>query len=108
MPAAARTCVSFANFSKIGEPGLEVASGLHPAEVDVVAVGGDHVLAFAQRLVGDHVDRYPDRADRAARRAERLPNLLLLGRTELLAQRLEELHLVEPVVAAYQCKHDLR
>src|SRR4051812_11829634 len=100
MRAAARTCVVFANFSKIGKAGLEVASSLDAAEVCVVAVGADHVLAFAQRFVGDHVDRDTDRADRAARGAKGLLDLGLLRRTELLAERLEKLHLVQPVVAA--------
>ena len=86
--------------------GLVVAAGLDAAQVDVVAVGADHVLALAQRLVGDHVDRDADRADRAARGAEGLADLLLLGRPEVLAEGLEELHLVQPVVAADEREHD--
>src|SRR5437762_13624032 len=99
MPATVRACVSFANFSQIREPGLVVTAGLDTAEVDVVAVGADHVLALAERLVRDHLDRNADRADRAAGGPECLVDLLLLGRPEVLAEGLEELHLVEPVVA---------
>src|SRR6184192_232485 len=106
MPAAIGTCVSFANFSQIREAGLVVAAGLDTAEVDVVAVGADHVLALAQRLVRDHLDRGADRAYRAAGGPEGLADLLLLGRPEVLAEGLEELHLVEPVVAAHQGEND--
>ena len=88
MPAALRTCVSFANFSQIREPGLVVTAGLDTAEVDVVAVGADHVLALAQRLVRDHLDRGADRADRAAGGPESLTDLSRLGRPEVLAESL--------------------
>src|SRR5919202_940910 len=100
MPAALRTCVSFANFSQIREPRLVVAPGLDAAKVNVVAVGADHVLPLAQRLVRDHLDGDPDRADRAALGPEGLADLLLLGRPEILPESLQKLHLVEPVVAA--------
>ena len=106
MPATVRACVSFANFSQIREPGLVVTAGLDTAEVDVVAVGADHVLALAQRLVRDHLDRGADRADRAAGGPEGLADLLLLGRPEVLAESLEELHLVEPVVATHECENE--
>ncbi len=89
MPAADRTCVSFANFSQVGEAGLEVAPGLDAAQVPVVAVRADHVLAFAQRLVGDHLDLRAYRAERAAVGAECLPDLGVLGRAEVLAQHRE-------------------
>ena len=56
MPAAASTCVPGANFSQVGEAGLEVAAGLDTAQVDVVAVGAHDVLALAQRVVGDHIN----------------------------------------------------
>src|SRR3954469_8297002 len=101
MPAAARTCVSRANFSQVGEAGLEVAAGLHAAQVPVVAVRADHVLAVAERLVGDHLDGRANRPDRAAVGAEGLADLLRLGRPEVPAEHGQELHLVEPVVAAY-------
>src|ERR671937_2499067 len=106
IPAAGRTCVSFANFSQIGEPGLVVAACLDAAEVDVVAVGADDVLPLAQRLVGDHLHSGADRADRAALGAEGLADLLLLGWPEVLAESLQELHLVEAVVAAHQGEND--
>src|SRR5215218_420329 len=106
MPTAGRTCVSFANLSQIREPRLVVAAGLDTAKVDVVAVRADHVLALAQRLVCDHLDRDPDRTDRAAVGAEGLANLLWFCRPEVLAEGLEELHLVEPVVAAHQGEDD--
>src|SRR6476659_5303040 len=102
MPAARRTCVSWANFSKVGEARLVVADGLNAAKVDVVPVRADDVLALAQRLVRDHVDRDADRADRAAVRAEGVADLLGLGRPERLAELGQELHLVEPVVAAHE------
>src|SRR4029079_939222 len=98
MRAAVRTCVSFANFAQIGEPGLEVATGLDAPKVHVVAVRADHVLALAQRLGGDYVDGDAERADRATARPEGLADLLGLGRAEVLAKRLQQLHLVEPVV----------
>src|SRR5215831_6817079 len=88
------------------EAGLVVAAGLNTPEVDVVAIGADDVLTLAQRLVRDHVDRDADRADRAAFSPERLADLLLLGRPEVLAEGLEELHLIEPVVAAHQGEDD--
>src|ERR1041385_3135067 len=106
MPSAIRTCVSFANFSQIREPRLVVTAGLDAAEVDVVAVGADDVLALAQRLVRDPLDRRADRADRAPFRSEGPLDLLLLGRPEVLAEGLEELHLVEPVVAAHEREND--
>src|SRR4029450_4280558 len=106
MPATVRTCVSFANFSQIREPGLVVAAGLDTAEMDVVAVSADHVLALAQRLVRDHLDRDADRADRAAAGAEGLADLLWFCRPEVLTEGLEELHLVESVVAAHQGEND--
>jgi hypothetical protein len=80
MPAAAKTCVSPANFSQVGEASLEVPAGLHAAQVPVVAVGTDHVLALAQRFVGQHLDRRADRPDRAAVGTERLADLLGLRR----------------------------
>ncbi len=63
MPAAARTCVAFANFSQIGEAGLEIAPGLHSAQVPVVPVCADDVLALAKRLVRDHLDSSSDGPD---------------------------------------------
>src|SRR5919197_4966444 len=102
MPVAVRTCVSCANFSQVGEAGLEVAAGLDAAEVNVVAVRPYDILAFAERLVGDHVDRGADRPDRAAVRSEGGADLLRLCRPEGLAQHLEQLHLVEAVVTTDQ------
>src|SRR5262249_60186696 len=106
LPAALRTCVSCATLSKIREPRLVVAAGLDAAEVDVVTVRADDVLSLAQRLVGDHVDRDPDRADRAAACAERLADLLRLCGTERLAELRQKLHLVESVVTANEREHD--
>src|SRR5436305_14968881 len=99
MPAAARTCVAFANLAKIGEAGLVVPPGLHAAQVPVVAIRADNVLAFAQRLVGDHLDRRSDRPDRAAVGAEGLTDLVRLRGPERLTEHGEELHLVQPVVS---------
>src|SRR4029077_13749032 len=106
MPPADRTCVSFANFSQVDETGLVVSAGLYAAQVNVVAVPPPAVLAPPQCLVGEHVDLDADRADRAARGAEGLADLLLLGRAKVLTEGLEELHLVEPVVAAHQGEDD--
>src|SRR4029453_5925262 len=106
MPAAGGTCVSFANFPQGDEPGLVVTARLDTAEMDVVAVGDHHVLALAERLVRDHLDRGADRADRAAAGAERLADLLRFCRPEVLAESLEQLHLVESVVAAHQGEND--
>ena len=49
----------------------------------------------------------PDRADRAGIGAERFADLLLGRRPKCLAERLEHLALVEPVVAADEAEHDL-
>src|SRR5215210_1875391 len=106
MPAAAQTCVSFANFAQVGEPRLVVPAGLNASEVDVVAVGADDVLTLAQRFIREHVDRGPDRSDRAAAGTERLADLLWLRRPEVLPERLEKLHLVEAVVAAHEGEDD--
>src|ERR1043166_1774192 len=106
MPSTARTCVAFANLSQIGEASFEVAAGLDAAEVPVVLIRADDVLALAEGIVGDHLDRGAHRADRASLRTERLPDLLGLGGPEVLAKRGEQLHLVEPIVAAYQREHD--
>src|ERR671936_1429774 len=99
MPAAARTCVSFANFSQIGEARLEVTAGLDAAQMPVVPIRPYDVLALAKRLVSDHLDRGADGPDRAALGAERLSNLGLLGRSEVLAERRQQLHLVEAIIA---------
>ena len=72
----------------------------------VVAIGADHVLPLAQSLVRDHVHRDADRADGASGGTEGLLDLLLLGRPELLAEGLEQLHLAEPVVAAHEREDD--
>ena len=74
--------------------------------MDVVAVGADHVLALAQRLIGQHLDRRADRPDRAAVGAEGLADLLGLRGPEVPAERREELHLVEPVVPAHEREHE--
>src|SRR5437762_3134984 len=98
MPSAARTCVSFTNFSQIGEARLEITPCLDAAQVTVVTIGTNDVLAFAQRLVGDHVEGHPHRADRASFSAEGLLDLLILSGPEVLAQRRQQLHLVQAVV----------
>src|SRR2546421_6306680 len=102
MPAAASTCVSFANFSQVGEARLVIPPRLDAAEMPVVAVCADDVLAFAKRLVGDHLDAGADRTDRAAFGAESLADLLLLCRAKVFAERGQQLHFVEAVVAAHQ------
>src|SRR5512133_121669 len=106
MPAAVRTCVSFANFSQIEKARRIVAASLDATEVIVVAVRAHDVLALAQGLVREHLDRCAYRPDRPAGSSEGLADLVLLGGPEVLAEGLEELHLVEPVVAAHQGEHD--
>src|SRR5215211_3623269 len=106
MPAAARTCVSGANLSEVGEASLEVPAGLHAAQVAVVAVGTDHILALAQGFVGHHLDRRADRPDRATVRAEGVTDLLRLSGPEILAKGSQKLHLVEPVVATDERQHE--
>src|SRR2546423_8249872 len=106
MPSAARTYVSFANFSYIGESRLKIASRLDAAQVFVVTIGTNDVLAFAESLVRDHVDSDPYRTDRAAVRAEGLADLGVLRGPEVLSQHGEELHLVQAVVAADEREHD--
>src|SRR5512133_2147348 len=100
MPTAARTCVSGPNFSQISKARLEVASSLDASQVPVVAVGADDVLAFAKRLVREHGDRHTDRADGATVGTEDFTDLLRLSGREVAAERREELHLAETVVAA--------
>src|SRR5919201_3684552 len=106
MPSAARTYVSFANFSQVREAGLVVAACLHAEQVRVVSVGTYDVLPLTQRLVGDHLDAGADGPDRASFGTERLADLPVLGRPEVLAQHGQELHLVESVVAAHEREHD--
>src|SRR5919108_3661484 len=98
MPAAARTYVAFTNLSQVGEAGFEVAAGLHAAQVPVVPVRTDDVLALAQCLVRDHLDSRPDRPDGPALGAEGLADLDLFRRPEVLPEGRHELHLVEAVV----------
>src|SRR5207249_3695037 len=81
--AALGAAVAFARLAQVGEARLEVTARLNPAEVVVVAVRADDILALLERFVGDHLDRGADRADRAARRAERGPDLLFLGGPEI-------------------------
>src|SRR6185312_15235411 len=104
MPTAARTCVSGPNFSQVGEARLEVPSGLDASQVPVVAVGADDVLAFSKRLVREHGDRRTDRADGAAVGTEGFADLLRLSGPEVAAERCEELHLAEAVVAPDECE----
>src|SRR5918912_3137334 len=99
MPAAARTCVSFAHLAQVGERRVEVAPGLDTAQVPVVAIRADDVLPLAQRLVGQDLDRYAYGPDRPALGAERLAHLVGVRRTERLTERRQELHLVQTVVA---------
>ena len=64
--AALGAAVAFARLAQVGEARLEVTARLNAAEVEVVAVRTDDVLALLERLVCDHLDRDADRADRAA------------------------------------------
>src|SRR5438270_4732716 len=99
MPAAARTCVSGANFSQVDESSLKIPLRRDAPEVPAVAVRAHDILAFAQSLVREHVDRGVARSDRAALGAEDLADLLLFGQPEVGPELCQELLLVQPVVA---------
>ena len=107
LAAAVRARVPLAHLAQVGEARLEVAAGLHAAQMPVVAVRPDDELALPQRLVGDDLDRDAHRPDRPAVRAECLADLVRIGGPEPLPERGEQLHLVEPVVAPDEGEHDL-
>ena len=64
-------------------------------------------LALPERFVGNHLDRDPDRADRARIGAEGLPDLVLGRGSEGPTERLGHLALVEAVVSPDEAEHDL-
>ena len=80
----------------------EVAAGLHAAQVTVGLVGARDVSTrSATRLVEKDRHVRAHRADEAAG-ADALGHLLRMRGTERLAQRVLELDLVHPVVAAHE------
>ena len=86
--------------------GVEVAPGLDAAHVLVALVrAGDQALEVPERLVRDDGHARVDRADEPGHRAELRPDLLLLRRTEVLAERVSQLDVVQAVVAARQDEH---
>ena len=71
------------------------------------AIGARDVLALPQSLVGDDLHHRANGPDRAGVSPESFPDLLFRGRPKRLAERLEHLPIVEPVVAADEAEHDL-
>src|SRR5581483_3076369 len=63
--AAVDAAVALDRDADVGESRLEVATGLHAAEMLAGDVRADDELPFAQRLVGDDVAPEADGADRA-------------------------------------------
>ena len=98
--------VAFARLAQIGESRLVVAARLDAAQVPPVVVCAGDELPFAERLVGDHLAREADGAERAAARAERRSDLVVRRRTRCAGQRVVELRLAEPVVAADEREHE--
>src|SRR5581483_9187014 len=98
--AALRAGVTRLRLADVREGRVVVALRLDAAEVPPVLVRAGDVLPVAERLVGDHVDVDPDRAERAAARPERGADLVVGRRPEgRLEERLELLG-AETVVAA--------
>src|SRR6185503_1601116 len=98
--------VTFARLAQVGEPWLVVPASLDAAQVPPVAVCAGDELPLAQRFVGDHLAGEPDRAERAAACAERVPDLDVRRRAGCAGQRVVELRLAEPIVAADERKHN--
>ena len=96
------------HLAQVGPPAdADVALDVDAAQVGVVDVGaGGHAAPAAQRLVGDHrvvLRRRADRAEAAGQRAERVLDLLRLGRADGgRTGGVGELLLVQRVVAAHQ------
>ncbi len=90
----------------VAPAGVEVAAGLHAAQVQVVLVAArDEAMQAAQGFVGEHLHRRADRADEAGLGLEDRAHLLGLGGPGRGAQRVLKLDLVEAVVAAHQHQH---
>ena len=71
-----------------------------------VPVCARHELTLAKRLVGHDLALEPHRAERAARGAERLTDLLVGRRPGRLSKRGVELVRLEAIVAANKCQHN--
>src|SRR5581483_10728950 len=91
--AAVRARVALAGLAQVGEPRRVVAAGFDAAQVEAVAVRPGHVLPLAERLVGHHLAGEADGPERAAARAEGLPDLLVGRRPRGGRERVEELRL---------------
>ena len=87
-PSQSGTALAVTHLAQIRELGRVVAPGLDAQQVVPGAVGTGHVLALAQRLVGDHPRAHADRPDRARLGAKGGNDLLRRGRPILAAQRL--------------------
>src|SRR5262245_32527365 len=103
---ALRAAVTLARLAEIGKAGLVVATCLDSLEVPAVVVRTDDELTFAQRLVRDDLAGEGDRAERPPARAERSADLLVRRGTRAPPQRVVELRLAEPVVAADEREHE--
>src|SRR5207302_6012762 len=77
LAAALGACVARIRLADVGEARVVVAPGLNPAQVPPVAVRAGDELTLAQRLVGNNVDRHPDRAQRPPAGAVDGPDLLV-------------------------------
>src|SRR6476660_5677882 len=104
--AVVRTGIARLRLADVGERGLVFASRLDAAQVPAVFVRAGHVLALAQRLVGDDLDLAADRAHRAAPGTEGGADLGFRRRREgRLEDRLELLG-AEPVITADERKYE--
>src|SRR5262249_55210086 len=105
-PATYPAAVAFARLAQVCEARLVIAARLDPAQVPSVAVCPGDELSFAQRLVGDHLAGEADRPQRPAPCAERIVDLLVRGGAGRAGQRVVELRLAEPIVAADEGEHE--
>ena len=104
--AAGRVAVTGLHPSHVDPLGLEVAVGLDARQVHVRPVAARHEAGEpAQRLIGQHRHRGADRPDEPRHGAEVLPHLLALRRPERTTERVLQLDLIQPVVAAYDHEH---
>src|SRR6266571_2072081 len=80
--AAPRTGVSLLHFPDVREARLVIAPGLDATKMPTGAIRTGYVLTLLEELVGDDLHRGPNGTDRAAVRAEGLPDLLGMGGSE--------------------------
>jgi hypothetical protein len=104
--ATARAAVPLAREPDVGGAAVEVPATLDAAVVIAGAIRPGDELALAQCLVDDDLPVEADRAERPGLGAERLDDLVDLGRPDVAPENRGELGVVEPVVAADERKHD--